>query len=231
MLPITEDTPREPLPSFPYAYRKAACERILEAAHARGDFPVTIIRPAYTYGEGRGLLHTFRGGMYYLHRLRTGQPIIVHGDGLSLWTACHRDDVGRAFAVAAGNAAAFGKAYHVTGEEWLTWDRYHREAAAALGGPDPQLVHMATDTLYAALPDEAEWCRENFRYNNIFDNRAAHADLDFRYTIPWREGVQRIVAWLDARGLISGDDEPAFYAPLVEAARRMGEGLAEEMGV
>ena len=231
VLPITEDTPREPLPSFPYAYRKAACERILEAAHARGDFPVTIIRPAYTYGEGRGLLHTFRGGMYYLHRLRTGQPIIVHGDGLSLWTACHRDDVGRAFAVAAGNAAAFGKAYHVAGEEWLTWDRYHREAAAALGGPAPQLVHVATDTLYAALPDEAEWCRENFRYNNIFDNQAAQADLDFRYTVPWREGVQRIAAWLDARGLITGDDEPAFYAPLVEAARRMGEGLAGEMGV
>ena len=133
VLPITEDTPREPLPSFPYAYRKAACERILEAAHQQGDFPVTIIRPAYTYGEGRGLLHTFRGGMYYLHRLRTGHPIVQHGDGLSLWTACHRDDVGRTFAVAAGKPATFGKAYHVTGEEWLTWDRYHRERGRGHG--------------------------------------------------------------------------------------------------
>lgn len=229
VLPITEETPREPLPSFPYAYRKAACERILEAAHERGDFPVTLIRPAYTYGEGRGLLHTFRGGLYYLHRLRTGRPIVQHGDGLSLWTACHRDDVGRAFAVAAGNPATFGKAYHVTGEEWMTWDRYHRDAAAVMHAPEPQLVHIATDTLYAALPDDAEWCKENFQYNNIFDNAAARADLDFQYTIPWQEGVRRVVAWLDERELITGDDEPVFYERLIDASRRLRERLASEM--
>lgn len=228
VLPIREETPREPLPSFPYAYRKAACERILETAHERGDFPVTLIRPAYTYGEGRPILHTFRFGMYYLHRMRTGQPIVVHGDGTSLWTACHRDDVGRAFAVAAGNPAAHGKAYHVAGEEWMTWDRYHRGVAAAMDAPEPQLVHIATDTLYAALPADAEWCRENFQYNNIFDNSAAHADLDFRYTVPWQEGVRRSVAWLDERNLITGEDEPAFYAPLIEAAQRLRGRMAEE---
>ncbi|NJN82359.1 MAG: NAD-dependent epimerase/dehydratase family protein [Caldilineaceae bacterium] len=60
--PVREDEGRQPRASFPYAYDKAICERIFEEAHSRGDFPVTIIRPAYTYGEGRGLLHTFRGG-------------------------------------------------------------------------------------------------------------------------------------------------------------------------
>jgi nucleoside-diphosphate-sugar epimerase len=79
--PITEAAEREPKPSFPYAYNKARCERIVEEAHQRGDFPATIIRPAYTYGEGRGILHTFRGGMYYLDRIRQGKPIIVHGMG------------------------------------------------------------------------------------------------------------------------------------------------------
>ena len=226
VLPIREDTPREPLPSFPYAYNKAKCERILEEAHDRGDFPVTIIRPAYTYGEGRGILHTFFFGMYYLHRIRTG-----HGDGLSLWTACHRDDVGRAFAQAAGNPNVFGKAYHVTGEEWMTWDRYHQEVAAAMDAPKPEILHITTDMLYKALPEDALWVNENFKYNNIFDNSAARADLGFEYTIPFRKGVRRSIAWLDERNLINGDDEPAFYAPLIEAAERLSDRLKDEMSL
>lgn len=228
-LPITEDTPRDPLPSFPYAYHKAQCERIFEEAHEQGDFPVTIIRPAYIYGEGRGILHTFRFGMYYFHRIRTGQPIITHGDGLSLWTACHRDDAGRAFAKAAGNPHVFGKAYHVTGEEWMTWDRYHREVAAAMDAPEPELVHIPSDALLKALPEDALWCFENFKHNNIFDNSAAHEDLDFAYTIPFREGVRRSVAWLDERNRINGNDEPNYYDPLIEAYRRLESRLAEEM--
>lgn len=217
--PITESADRQPRPSFPYAYAKAECERILEVAHSRGDFPVTIIRPAYTYGEGRGLLHTFRGGMYYLQRIREGRPVIVHGDGTSFWGCCHRDDVGLTFANAAGNGHTFGKSYHVTGEEWLTWNQYHQQVAAAMGAPEPELVHIPTDALFAALPAEAEWLRENFQHNNIFDNRAAAADLGFRYTIGWQTGARRIVSWLDARGLITSSDEPTFYQPLLDGWR------------
>ena len=227
--PLTEDARRQPRPSFPYAYAKAECERILEAAHSRGDFPVTIIRPAYTYGEGRGLLHTFRGGMYYLQRIRAGRPLIVHGDGTSLWGSCHRDDVGLAFANAAGNRQTFGKSYHVTGAEWLTWNQYHEQVAAAIGAPPPQLVHIPTDTLYAALPVEAEWLRENFQHNNIFDNAAATADLGFRYTIDWQTGVRRIVDWLDARDRINDADEPAFYQRLLDAWQSLGRELAGRM--
>ena len=86
--PITEDAERKPSPSFPYAFHKAKCEVILEEAHDRGDFPVTIIRPAHTYGEGRGLVHPFAGGNHFFDRIRKGKPIIVHGDGTSLWAAC-----------------------------------------------------------------------------------------------------------------------------------------------
>jgi nucleoside-diphosphate-sugar epimerase len=225
-LPLTEGAERQPLPSFPYAYAKAQCERILEEAHQRGDFPVTIIRPAYTYGEGHGILHTFRGGMYYLQRLREGKPIVVHGDGTSIWTAAHRDDVGHTFAEAAGQAHTFGKAYHVAGDEWLTWDEYHRQVAAAMGAPAPTLVHIPTDLLYKALPQEAEWCKVNFQYDNIFDNGAAKADLGYEYTIPWQEGVRRSVDWLDARKRISNADEPPFYDRLLGGWEQAGSDLA-----
>ena len=200
--PIREDAPRVPRPSFPYAYKKRQCEAIVEAAHATGNFPTTIIRPAYTYGEGRGMLSTFGGGPDYLGRLRAGRPIIVHGDGMSLWGACHRDDVAHAFAHAAGNRQTFGRAYHVTGEEWLPWDVYHAQVAAAMDAPLPTLVHIPADLLAQAVPEHGTITHENFQYDNIFDNAAARADLDFRYTVSVADGVRRIVAWLDARDRI-----------------------------
>lgn len=220
--PIREDAEREPMPSFPYAYNKAKCERLLEEAHERGDFPVTIIRPAHTYGEGRGLIHSLGlGGAYYFHRIRLGKPIITHGDGSSLWAACHRDDVGRAFAEAVGNEKTFGKGYHIASEEPMTWNQYHQTVAQAMNAPDPELVHIPTDLLFEIAPKAAEWCRENFQYNNIFDNAAAKADLNFRHTIPFVEGVRRIVDWLGARGRIHNKDEPEIYNGIIEKWRHL----------
>ena len=215
--PVREDAERQPMPSFPYAFNKAKCERLLEEAHERGDFPVTIIRPAHTYGEGRGLIHSFGlGGAYYFNRIRHGKPILTHGDGSSLWAACHRDDVGRAFAEAVGNEKAFGKGYHTASEEPMTWNQYHQTVAQAMNTPEPELIHIPTDMLFEIAPKEAEWCRENFQYNNIFDNTRAKTDLNFSYTIPFVEGVRRIVAWLDARDRIHDKDEPAIYGEIIE---------------
>ena len=225
--PVREDAERQPMPSFPYAYNKEKCERLLEAAHERGDFPVTIIRPAHTYGEGRGLIHSFGlGGAYYFNRIRLGKPIITHGDGSSLWAACHRDDVGRAFAEAVGNERTFGEGYHTASEEPMTWNQYHQTVAQAMNAPEPELVHIPTDVLFEIAPKEAEWCRENFQYNNIFDNTAAKTDLNFRYTIPFVEGVRRIVAWLDVRGRIHDKDEPEIYDKIIERWRHLSTKAA-----
>lgn len=205
----TVDIYRKPATRYPYteaeAYgglntysrNKIVCEKILLAAYAQGNFPVTIIRPAYTYGESRGILYPVGSGGGYLDRIRQGKPIIVHGDGSSLWVACHIDDVARAFIGALGNDRTFGKSYHTTGEEWMTWDRYHQGVAEALGAPSPILVHIPTDTLMKLVPERAASVADNFQFNNIFDNSAAHADLDFRYTVPWVEGVKRAVGWLE----------------------------------
>jgi len=218
--PITEDEGRHPSGSFPYAANKAACENILMEAHRRGDFPLTIVRPACTYGEGRGIIHTFGGGTYHLDRVRKGRPIIVHGDGTSFWVVCHRDDVARAFVGAVGNPKAFGRAYHVTGEEWMTWNRYHELTAKAMGAPAPKLIHIPTDLLGEVVPKQAEWCVENFQYNNLFDNTAARTDLGFRFTVPWVEGVRRIVAWLDGHGGIENSDDYPFYDQIIAAWER-----------
>jgi nucleoside-diphosphate-sugar epimerase len=227
--PITEAAERQPATSFPYAFNKAACERLFERAHERGDFPVTVLRPAHTYGEPGHIIHTLRSGTYFLDRVRRGKPIIVHGDGTSLWVSCYRDDVARAFVAAIGNTSAYGKAYHLTGEEWLTWNAYHRGVAEAMGAPPPRLVHIPTELLNKVAPRLAEWCVMNVRFTNIFDNAAARADLGFQYTIPWVEGVRRTVTWLQARDQIEDSDAYAFYDRIIATWERLGANMARDL--
>ena len=224
--PVQEGEPRGPRNH--YGRGKARCEEILMAAHEGGDLAVTIIRPAHTYGEGGGIIHSLGWGTYFLDRVRRGRPVIVHGDGSSLWVSCHIDDVAQAFVAALGNPRAFGRAYHVTGEEWQTWDRYHRGVAEALGAPEPRLVHIPTDLL-ARVTADAGACADNFCFNNIFDNSAARADLGFRYTVPWVEGVRRTVAWLDAHGRIEDSDRYPQYDRIVAAWERLSAGMVEAL--
>lgn len=226
--PVTEEAERQPAAVFPYAWNKARCEEILFDAHARGDLAVTCVRPAYTYGLG-SILHSFGWNTYFLDRLRRGKPIIVHGDGTSFWTACHRDDVARAFAGATGNSAALGKGYHAAGEEWLTWNQYVATVAEAIGAPPPALVHIPSELLVRLAPQAAEWCAVNFQYNNIFDNRAARCDLGFRYTIPLIEGVRRVVAGIQAGGDFENADDFPFYDRIIEVWQRSGDEMVQAL--
>jgi len=167
---------------------------------------------------------------FVIDRMRKGQPIIVHGDGSSLWAACHRDDVARAFVGAAGNPTAYGKAYHVTAKEWLTWDRYYRHVAQAAGAPDPELVHIPTDLLLRAAPERASWCAENFSFNNIFDNTAARNDLGFCYTIPFVEGMARAIAWMDAHDMIEPSESYPYYDRMIDAWKTCSDEMVCALG-
>ncbi|HEX8531676.1 MAG TPA: NAD-dependent epimerase/dehydratase family protein, partial [Cytophagales bacterium] len=227
--PIREDAGRQPDPGFAYALEKSRCENLLLEAHGRGDFAVTLLRPAQTYGEGARLVQTFGWGTYLYDRFRRGLPLIVHGDGTSLWAPCHRDDVARAFANAAGNPNAYGKAYNLTGDEWLTWNGYYGGIAEALGVPLPRLVHLPTDLLARAVPTLAHWCNINFKYSNVFDNGAAKRDLGFRYTVPWVEGVRRTVAWLDAHDTAEKAEAFPFYDQLIEAWDELSGQLTDRL--
>lgn len=194
--PITEDEPR--IGGNGYGRNKILCEDLFMAADARGDFRATVIRPAMTYGEGGKLVNLYGWGTYHLHRLRQGKPLIVHGDGSALWVACHIDDAAHAFATAAGNPVTYGRSYHVTGEEWLPWNRYYQLTAEAMNLPEPTLVHIPTDLLSVLMPNRSMPLATNFQGNTIFDNSAAQRDLNFRYTIPFLEGACRTIDWLDA---------------------------------
>lgn len=211
--PVNEDAPRHPSPAFQYAYQKALCENILLDAHARGDVPVTLLRPAATYNESWSPVSLLGPGSTLLRRIQQGQPVIVLGDGSSLWSSCHRDDVARAFVAALGNPATLGQAYNLSGDEWITWEAYYQTVASVLQAPAISFIRIPTRVLARMAPRDAEGCMENFQYHSVYNNFAAKATLGFQYTVYWEAGVQAMVAWHEARGLLA--DVPAY--PLYDA--------------
>ncbi len=127
-LPITEETPLEN-PFWAYSRDKIACEERLREEMTRG-FPATIVRPSHTYGRNR---FPFNGGYTYLHRIREGKPVILPGDGTSLWTMTHARDFAVGLLGLLGKQEALGEAFHITSDELLTWNGIFEVMGASPG--------------------------------------------------------------------------------------------------
>lgn len=194
-LPITESTPLHN-PYWTYSRDKIACEERLMRAYRDEGFPVTIVRPAHTYDR---TLLPFRGRYTVVDRMRRGKPVVVHGDGTSLWVLTHHRDFAKGFVGLLGNPRAIGEAYHITSDEALTWDQIYRIIARAAGVADPELVHVPSEVINAY---QAEWGASllgDKAHSVIFDNTKIRRLVpDFVATIPFVQGAQEVVDWFDA---------------------------------
>jgi nucleoside-diphosphate-sugar epimerase len=227
--PVSENVEIGALPSFEYAWKKVECEKTLWKAHRQGDFQLTVIRPAATYNESWSPgVHSFGGQTYHLDRIRKGRPVILHGDGTSIWVASYRDDTANAIVGAVANTKAFGEAYNVTGDELMTHNQMWRTIARVMKAPDPDFVYIPTEVLAELSPVEALWCRENFMHNNIFDNSKAKRDLGFRYTVSYEEGVKKCIEYLTSHDLIESCDNYPFYDRIIQKWNNACKDLINE---
>lgn len=193
--PITESFPTHP--TNDYGRGKIAAERVLRVAELEDAFEVTIVRPAYTFGEPGALLSAFQGDLP--DRLLAGRAIVVPDDGQKSWVVCHRDDVALAIATALESPAAGGSTYNVTGIEQMSWDAYFFSIAGALGAPRPTLVHIPLSLLVRAAPHIFAQRIFIFESHYSFDVGAARRDLAF-LPAPWTCGLQRMVKAFAERG-------------------------------
>lgn len=122
-------------PYWEYSRNKIKCERFLMDMYEQNGFPVTIIRPSHTYDERNIPLgvHGDNGSWQIVKRMLEGKPVIIHGDGTSLWTMTFNEDFAKGFIGLMGNAHAIGEAFQITSDESLTWNQIYRGIADALG--------------------------------------------------------------------------------------------------
>ena len=94
------------------------------------DFPVTIVRPSHTYNT---VIPVALGGWEeytVVDRMKKGLPVVVQGDGTSLWTETHADDFAKGFIGLLGNQHAIGEAFHITSDEVLSWNQIYQYACS-----------------------------------------------------------------------------------------------------
>jgi nucleoside-diphosphate-sugar epimerase len=189
--PVTESTPLRN-PFWRYSRDKIACEDLLVAAYREQGFPATIVRPSHTYDP---TLVPFDGGWTVLGRMKAGKPVIVHGDGTSLWTMTHHEDFARAFVPLLAHPRTLGEAFHITSDDVLSWNQIAEALAAALG-VTARIVHVPSDAIAAADPEWGAGLLGDKAHSMMFDNTKVRRLVPgWRAVIPFERGARQIADW------------------------------------
>jgi len=194
---ITESTPLEN-PYWDYSRNKIASEVLLMKAYREEDFPVTIVRPSFTYNTYLPVAIGGFGCYTLADRMLKGKPIIIHGDGSSLWVNTHAEDFAKGFLGLLGNEKAIGEAFHITSDEVLCWNQIYQTIADALG-VEAKIVHIPSDFIVKVVPEMTGGLFGDKTWSAVFDNSKIKSFVpEFQATIPFSVGVRRAIDWFAA---------------------------------
>lgn len=190
-LPVTEETPLEN-PFWEYSRNKIACEEFLKKHATQAGCAYTIVRPSHTYDK---TLLPFDEGYTVLHRMLCGKPVVVIGDGTSIWTLTSNKDFAVGLVGLLGNPKAMNNIFHITNDEWLTWNQIYNTVGKAFG-VSPTLVHVPSEVVARYIPKIGDGLLGDKAHSMIFDNSKIKAAVpDFNCKIPFSEGVKEIAQW------------------------------------
>ena len=202
-------------PYWQYSRDKIASEEFLMEKYRKEGFPVTIVRPSHTYDERNIPLgvHGKNGYWQVIKRMMDGKPVIIQGDGSSLWTLTFNEDFATGFVGLMGNRHAIGEAFHITGDETLTWNQIYQTIADAL---DVQLkpYYVSSDFL-AATGDKYGFDFTGSLIGDksvsvVFDNsKLKRAVPDMTTKVRFEHGVRRALAYILAHPELQKED-PEF---------------------
>jgi nucleoside-diphosphate-sugar epimerase len=203
-------------PYWQYSRDKIACEAFLMEKYRTEGFPVTIVRPSHTYDE-RSIplgVHGANGSWQVIKRMKEGRPVIIQGDGSSLWALTFNKDFAVGFTGLMGNRHAIGEAFQITGDETLTWDQIYRTIADALG-VTLHPYHVASQFL-AAVGEQYDLTGSllgDKAVSVVFDNsKLKRLVPDMRTTVPFHDGVRIALDYIEKHPEECQREDPEFDA-------------------
>jgi nucleoside-diphosphate-sugar epimerase len=193
---VTESTPLAN-PYWEYSRNKIACEEFLMAAYRNKGFPITIVRPSHTYDERSVPLgvHGKNGSWQVIKRMIEGKPVIIHGDGTSLWTVTHNSDFACGFTGLMGNIHAIGEAVQITSDETLDWNQIYMAIANALN-VELKAVHISSEFLAKNSPYDFTGSLIGDKANSVvFDNaKLKRLVPGFCAKVRFDQGIRQTIA-------------------------------------
>ncbi|MBB3111091.1 nucleoside-diphosphate-sugar epimerase [Paenibacillus phyllosphaerae] len=208
---ITEGTPLSN-PYWGYSRNKIACEEYLIRQYRDNGFPITIVRPSHTYDE-RSIplgVHGNKGTWQVARRMLANKPVIIHGDGTSLWTMTHNRDFAKGFIGLMGNIHAIGESVHITSDESVTWNQIYEIIADALG-VKLQAVYVASEFLAACSTQDYRGGLLGDKANSVvFDNsKLKRLVPEFVATTRLDQGIKETIQHILAHPELQTED-PEF---------------------
>ncbi|MDQ0061743.1 SDR family oxidoreductase [Paenibacillus harenae] len=195
---ITEGTPLSN-PYWEYSRNKIACEEYLIKQYREQGFPITIVRPSHTYDE-RSIplgVHGSKGTWQVAKRMLANKPVIIHGDGTSLWTMTHNSDFAKGFIGLMGNIHAIGESVHITSDETVTWNQIYETIADALG-VKLNAIHVSSAFLDACSKEDYRGGLLGDKSNSVvFDNsKLKRLVPDFVATTRLDQGIKKTINYI-----------------------------------
>jgi len=224
-LPVREDDPGRISEDNEYGYHKLLCERFYFDRHTVAGFPVTIVRPAYSFGP-KVIIGMFSEGYNFLRRLRDCRPVAVPSSGQTLLHACPGRDVGRMIARIVLEPRAIGTAYNLAYESYLTHDSYVNAFATAFSRA-ADIIHIPQDIIEQSGNADAKIMlhRHKVFLSSVFSIEKFTRDYpDFRWT-PFAEAAVETVRACDHAGLLDGAAPHTFEDDMIAAWRKATGGL------
>ena len=198
--PLTESSPVIGS-GWTYALGKLQAEQTFLDARNRNGFPVTILRAGHTYDtifpDAVGT-----GDWTNPWRLLNGRPIVLHGDGTTLWTLTHSIDFANGIIELLRKNVAPGEIFQLTSDETYTWREITSEVCRAIGVSGSSTICYRTaeeiasvsSKLGAGILGHKMWC-------DIYDNRKFKAACPlWRAKVSLEEGLRETVRYYASDG-------------------------------
>ena len=195
--PMTEDL--TPMPEDPYGISKYAVELDLAAARRLFGMPYAIFRPHNVYGERQNIADRYRNVIgIFMNQAMHGQPMTIFGDGSQTRAFSHVDDVAPLIARAPLVPESYGQVFNVGADRpYSVFDLAH-EVARAMGVP-PSVAHLP------ARSEVAHAFATHDKARRVFDPPPP---------VGLREGLERMAAWVRARGPMAPVEFEAIEVPV-----------------
>lgn len=196
-LPFREDTPQygEDVRDS-YILGKIKVEKTFKEIFRNNGFPITIVRPGYTYDTivqmpvGQNCFTAPR-------KLMEGYPFLMPGDGENLIAPLHSRDFARAFTGLIGNENAIGEDYHIAAEKLITWNEMAAAILGALGQDIGNILHMPYAEAARITDFYSVVVNRQHMWHYIFDDtKIKNTVSGWKQEIGFAEGIKETVTWL-----------------------------------
>jgi nucleoside-diphosphate-sugar epimerase len=204
--PLTEDAPIV-TSGWDYALAKAGAERVFAEARHGDGFPATVLRPGHTYDtiipEAVG-----DGNWTNPWRLLNEKPIVLHGDGTTLWTVTHSSDFANAVLEFLKSGHAPGETFHVTSDDTYTWRTITKAVCKEIGVKVPKIHYRTTEEIDSVAPRYGKGIKWHKMWCDIYNNdKFKKACPTWRPMVPLEAGIKEAVGYFLRNPQLAVPDE------------------------